>query len=40
MAFMQSRFEGNHNKPEVLLSFDPEKMKEKNFLNDTMMYFI
>ncbi len=39
MAFMQSRFEGNHNKPEVLLSFDPEKMKEKNFLNDTIDVF-
>ncbi len=39
MAFMQSRFEGTDNKPEVLLSFDPEKMKEKNFLNDTIEIF-
>lgn len=36
---MQSRFEGNDNIPEVLLSFDPEKMKEKHFLNDTIDIF-
>ncbi len=36
---MQSRFDGNGNKPEVLLSFDPEKMKEKNFLNDHVDVF-
>lgn len=36
---MQSRFERNDNMPKVLLSFDPEKMKEKNFLNDTTDIF-
>lgn len=39
LAFMQSRFEGNDNKPEVLLSFHPEKMKEKNFLSDGIDIF-
>ncbi|KAL1279290.1 hypothetical protein QQF64_025963 [Cirrhinus molitorella] len=36
---MQSSLEGNDNKPEVILSFYPEKMKEKNFLNDTIDIF-
>jgi hypothetical protein len=36
---MQSRFERNDSKPEVLLSFDPEKMKEKHFVNEPVDVF-